>query len=140
MNTMHPTVIRKAMTVIACGLLLPALAHTQYEVDWYTYDGGGELHSQGIDFDVSGTIGQPDAGATMQGIRFSVEGGFWAGAPRCLGDLDGDLDVDLDDLTLLLQSFQGDGIASPGGDIDGDGDTDLDDLTLVLQAFGSICV
>jgi murein tripeptide amidase MpaA len=53
----------------------------------------------------------------------------------CPGDLDGDADTDLDDLTLLLQVFG----QAPGGDIDGDGDTDLDDLTLLLQNFGSAC-
>jgi hypothetical protein len=55
----------------------------------------------------------------------------------CPGDLDGDADVDLDDLTLLLQDF---GCASGcAGDLDGDGDTDLDDLTLLLQQFGAVC-
>jgi hypothetical protein len=53
------------------------------------------------------------------------------------GDLDGDGDIDLDDLTLLLQNFAGDGVPAPGGDVDGDGDTDLDDLTLLLQNFGA---
>jgi hypothetical protein len=50
----------------------------------------------------------------------------------CTGDVDGDGDVDLDDLLLVLGSFE----AGPGGDADGDGDTDLDDLLLVLGNFG----
>jgi len=56
----------------------------------------------------------------------------------CPGDLDGDNDVDLDDLTLLLGDF---GCMSGGctGDIDGDGDTDLDDLVLLLGAYGAVC-
>jgi len=55
----------------------------------------------------------------------------------CPGDLDGDNDIDLDDLTLLLGDFG----CSSGcvGDIDGDGGTDLDDLTVLLQAFGTLC-
>jgi len=58
----------------------------------------------------------------------------------CLGDLDGDLDVDLDDLTTVLQNLQGGNIPASGGDADGDGDTDLDDLTLVLSRFGNGCL
>jgi hypothetical protein len=50
-------------------------------------------------------------------------------------DLDGDFDVDLGDLTIVLGSF---GLGG-GGDIDGDGDTDLGDLTLLLGSFGMRC-
>jgi hypothetical protein len=53
-------------------------------------------------------------------------------SPACTGDADGDGDVDLDDLTLLLQNFG----TGPCGDIDGNGGVDLDDLTLLLQNFG----
>jgi hypothetical protein len=66
--------------------------------------------------------------ATAGSITFAV-------GEACPGDLDGDQDVDLDDLTLLLQNFN----SGPGGDIDGDDDTDLDDLTLLLQNFGTSC-
>jgi hypothetical protein len=48
------------------------------------------------------------------------------------GDLDGDGDVDLTDLALLLASY---GI-DDGGDIDGDGDTDLTDLATLLAHYG----
>jgi len=48
------------------------------------------------------------------------------------GDLDGDGDVDLNDLAILLASY---GIDA-GGDIDGDGDTDLSDLAILLSHYG----
>lgn len=48
-------------------------------------------------------------------------------------DLDGDLFVGLNDLTLLLSSFGVDA----GGDVDCDDDTDLDDLTFLLSRFGT---
>lgn len=60
------------------------------------------------------------------------------GAP-CPGDLDGDNDVDLADLALLLGAYQGSGITSPGGDLDGDGDTDLQDLAALLAVYGTTC-
>ncbi len=48
------------------------------------------------------------------------------------GDLDGDCDVDLEDLATLLASYGVDA----GGDIDGDGDTDLTDLAALLGNYG----
>jgi hypothetical protein len=47
------------------------------------------------------------------------------------GDLNGDGNVDLSDLGILLASFEIDG----GGDLDGDGDTDLSDLGILLANF-----
>ena len=54
----------------------------------------------------------------------------------CLGDLDGDYDVDLNDLTAVLLFF---GTANIQGDADGDGMVDLNDLTIVLSRFGLVC-
>lgn len=48
------------------------------------------------------------------------------------GDLDGDGDVDLADLGILLASYGSDA----GGDLDGDGDTDLADLGILLANYG----
>jgi len=48
------------------------------------------------------------------------------------GDLDGDGDVDLQDLAILLAAYGVDA----GGDVDGDGDTDLNDLALLLANYG----
>ena len=57
--------------------------------------------------------------------------------PSCIGDLDGDLDVDLTDLALLLSDF--DCTSGCVGDVDGDGDTDLTDLALLLANFDQAC-
>jgi hypothetical protein len=62
-----------------CALLvsafcLPALA--QYSIDWHTVDGGGGTSTGGV-YAVTGTIGQPDAGA-MSGGNYSIQGGFWS--------------------------------------------------------------
>jgi hypothetical protein len=46
-----------------------------YSIDWSTIDGGGGTSTAGV-FSVSGTIGQPDAGA-MSGGPYAVQGGFW---------------------------------------------------------------
>jgi len=63
-----------------------------------------------------------------------------ANAAPCTGDVNGDHQVDLNDLTILLGSF---GIPSGAtlddGDLEGDGDVDLGDLTILLSNFGSTC-
>ena len=46
-----------------------------YSIDPFTIDGGGGTSTGGV-YSVSGTIGQPDAGA-MSGGNFSLAGGFW---------------------------------------------------------------
>jgi len=58
-----------------CLMLLCCNAHAQYAIDWFTIDGGGGTSTGGV-YSVSGTIGQPDAGA-MSGGNYSIEGGFW---------------------------------------------------------------
>ena len=61
----------------AVWLLLPgALQAQDFALDWFTVAaGGGE--SSGGDFELSATIGQPDAGDLLGG-DFSIAGGFWS--------------------------------------------------------------
>jgi hypothetical protein len=58
-----------------------ALAQTGggYDLTWSTIDGGGG-GSAGGGYQLAGTLGQPDAGATLSGGVYSLSGGFWAGA------------------------------------------------------------
>ena len=55
----------------------------------------------------------------------------------CPGDLDGDVDVDLTDLAILLSDF--DCTSGCAGDVDGDDDTDLTDLAILLANFDLTC-
>ena len=50
-----------------------------YSIDWYKIAGGGGTSTGGT-YQVSGTIGQPDASAVnaMSGGNYSLTGGFWA--------------------------------------------------------------
>ena len=71
--------------VLACAAT-QSLA--QFSISWYTIDGGGGTSTGGT-FALSGTIGQPDAGAPMTGGSFTLVGGFWAGvAPAGCDDID----------------------------------------------------
>lgn len=84
-----------ALCLLTSVLCPPAVAQT-YSIDWHTIDGGGGTSTGGV-YSVSGTIGQPDAGAPMSGGNFSVTGGFWsllsvvqtAGAPTLTISLTG---------------------------------------------------
>jgi hypothetical protein len=64
----------------------------------------------------------------------------WAGFPDLEGDLDGDCDVDLEDLANLLSHYGlTDGATYPDGDLDCDSDVDLADLTALLSHYGEAC-
>jgi len=63
---------------------------------------------------------------------------FIAGA--LTGDIDGDDQVGLSDLAVLLSNFGRTGDATlSDGDLDGDQDVDLADLAVMLSAFGNVC-
>jgi len=64
--------------ILLLSLLLPAASFGQlYSIDWYKIAGSGGT-SAGETYQVSGTIGQPDASGAMTGGNYSVTGGFWA--------------------------------------------------------------
>lgn len=71
-----------------------AIASADYQIDWFTFDGGGAQSLIGGEFSLSGTIGQPDASATLSGGGFELTGGFWAGVGNQVHELPGDLNCD----------------------------------------------
>jgi len=68
------------LTLLALSTLIfqPSIARAQqYSIDWYKIAGGGGTSTGGT-YQVSGTIGQHDAGGPMTGGNYSLTGGFWA--------------------------------------------------------------
>ncbi len=61
---------------LALGLLTLSLQAQTYSIDWFKVAGGGGT-SAGGGYQVSGTIGQADAGF-MNGGDYSLVGGFWS--------------------------------------------------------------
>lgn len=58
----------------------------------------------------------------------------------CIGDLDGDRDVDLSDLAQLLGHYgTPSGASYEDGDLDFDGDVELSDLAELLGVYGTTC-
>ena len=117
---------------VPLGLLLVAtVAAGDYDLDWNTVDGGGVIRSTGGSFELSATIGQPDAGQPLTAGDFELTGGFWFGIVP--GDCDEDGGVTLFDYYDLEQCLDG-----PGGgltppacgcfDFDVDNDVDLLDF------------
>ncbi len=59
---------------------------------------------------------------------------------ECIGDLDGNGQVNLSDLAQLLGNYGiTSGAAYEDGDLDGDGDVDLADLAELLGRYGDVC-
>lgn len=57
----------------------------------------------------------------------------------CDGDVDGDRDVDLVDLSILLAHFGWTGATHDDGDVNNDVVVDIADLSIVLGTYGAIC-
>ena len=86
---------RLGSTLLLCIAFPASLLGDGYTLDWWTVDGGGDMFGTGASFELSGTLGQPDAGpVAMAGGGFELIGGFWAGAaispPVCIGGLNCD--------------------------------------------------
>jgi hypothetical protein len=62
--------------VVACASSFRASAQS-YSINWYKISGGGGT-STSATYQVSGTIGQPDASGAMTGGSYSLTGGFWS--------------------------------------------------------------
>ena len=74
---------RAAWVVVMLFTLASGSARGEYEIKWYTVDGGGgkSQSSAGGTYVIRGTIGQPDAG-TLSGDHYTVFGGGWDPGPR----------------------------------------------------------
>lgn len=78
-------------------------------------------------------------GAVVQGrVRSFLEGELRStGARTCIGDIDGDLDADVLDFSVLAASFGAAGLlAYTNGDLDGDGSVNVLDFGLLASGFG----
>ena len=117
--------------LMACLLMIvPALAQTggDYEIIWSTIDGGGG-QSSGGPYTLVGTIGQPDA-AWSSGGQYELLGGFWPGGPLCM--------VDFESYARFAELWRLEETGLPA-DLDGDSDVDFDDLREFADLWLSCC-
>ena len=119
--------------------LLPAAGEPGFEITRSTIDGGGVMHSSGGEFELSGTIGQPDAGKMNSGdSEFQLTGGFWFEEPP--DDCNSDGWVDLLDYGDFDECLSGPDGGLPFTecncfDLDGDRDVDLSDVARFQAEF-----
>lgn len=88
MNTIRriPPIFTSKVIILLVGLLLilgittgPGLAQgSDYDLGWWTTDGGGGQTSGNNGYTLHGTAGQADAG-TLSGNDYTLVGGFWGG-------------------------------------------------------------
>jgi len=129
--------VSTTLTVLTIAVVGAARAVDDFEVSRSTIDGGGVMFSTGGDFELSGTIGQPDAG-TMAGGDFSLSGGFWFAEPP--GDCNSTGNVNLLDYDDLQVCLSGPDAGLPASecncfDIDNDSDVDLSDIGRFQVSF-----
>ena len=129
MNTMNKII----STVIL--LTLASSAFGQYEITWWTVDGGGGK-STGGGYALQGTIGQPDASVQPHVFElpndsyYALSGGFWPGFNLCV--------VDLDDLQNFVIYWLDSGAGIPA-DIDGSGNVNLNDFSDLNYYWMGLC-
>ena len=130
----------KVMNIAAALVfVVSAVGADDLLIDWFTIDGGGGV-SVGGDFELSGTIGQPDASATMSGGDYELAGGFWPGLVATSDTLPGDLNCDgvvnfgdIDPFVLALTDAAAYATIFPecdilNADINGDGSVNFGDI------------
>ena len=136
MNRIQESTIRTLVTFSI--LCVGAAVADEYEIDWYSTDGGGDMFTTGGEYELSGTIGQPDANTiAMTGGEYELSGGFWPGVPAyLLADMNCDGYVnfaDVDAFVLALISAEAyyaeyPDCHWPNGDIDGNGAVNFADV------------
>jgi len=129
--------LQVVLGILTGAALLASAGEPEFEISRSTIDGGGVMNSTGGAFELSGTIGQPDAGL-MTGGAFGLSGGFWFRlAPTDCND-DGLVDfLDYETYTVCLLG-PGGGIgasACPCYDVDRDGDITLGDYATLQAGF-----
>ncbi len=125
----------KTISMVFCALAACVLAQ-EFEMVRSTIDSGGVMRSTGGAFELSGTIGQPDAG-NMAGGGFELSGGFWFELPP--GDCVEDGAVNLMDHELFTECFSGPSGAVLSGcecfDTDQSGHVDMRDFAIASNNY-----
>lgn len=133
--------MRRQIAIAAVAIFTQATLSQEVTLDWSALTSGAELGLSGGEYQGYGTAGFGQ-GELMQGGEYQMVGGFWNPiiSTACIGDLDGNRQVTLQDLANLLAHFgQAGNVTYSDGDIDGNGQVTLQDLAYLLANFGVSC-
>ncbi len=133
MNRRIQTTIRllAALLIVSAG----AAGVADLTIDWHTVDGGGEMRSSGGDFELSGTIGQPDAGV-MTSEPYTLSGGFWATPPCwCMSDVNNDGERNGLDIQDFVDCISATGWNCACADLVTDGVLDIADVSAFVDGL-----
>lgn len=75
-----------ALLMTIAMMVTVAAAADGYDLSWWTVDGGGGTSSGG-DYTLSGTLGQPEAGAPLSAVEYTLTGGFWHGSTTPVAEM-----------------------------------------------------
>ena len=134
-DTAH--VFFRMLAVMAVVVFGTAVAQ-EFELPRSSIDGGGSMNSTAGGFQLSGTIGQPDAGV-LSGGGLTLAGGFWFEEPPGDCNSTGGVNLlDFGDLAACVSGPNG-GLADPSCacfDLNTDDDVDLEDAGKFQRLFG----
>jgi hypothetical protein len=124
----------KVFLLIFSLILTFSGAFADYSISWYTIDGGGGT-SFGGSYQLTGTIGQPDAGYHDE-APYELLGGFWVGGPLCI--------VNLEDFATfaaywLEVSCDASNDYCGGADLVGEDGVNIEDLKLLASEWLNVC-
>jgi hypothetical protein len=108
MHRLSKNTLRSIVRILA--LMLGPHVAAEPDVPWRTVDGGGVMRSNGGELELSGTIGQHDAGF-MAGGGFELTGGFWFELRP--GDCNEDAIVSVLDHSSIADCLSGPGTELP---------------------------
>lgn len=128
--------LRQRWIAAAIGLVALLAGRAPADLVAPTVTGGGGVLPNGSVV----TIGEFATAAISGPLDDAEQGAVPCWFADCAGDVNGDAEVDLDDLAILLTNFGTPGGAERvDGDLDGDGDVDISDLAVLLTLFGTVC-
>ena len=136
MRRIRYSIILMALTFALAGSE-PIKGGPDYDLSRNSIDGGGVMRSTGEEYELSGTIGQPDAGV-MEGGGFTLSGGFWF--ELIPTDCNEDGLISLFDHETFISCLLGPGGGIDAGpcrcfDVDRDSDITLNDYAQLQAEF-----
>lgn len=133
--------MKNALKLIGWSATIATVPHVlaqPIELTWSSLDAGVQKSTAGT-LELTGTIGQFDAGRRLASTDHIVTGGFWTGGdvtPGCLSDLNDDGVADLADFLQFFNQFDQEGF---GSDVNMDNQLDFADFLSFFNSFDTGC-